>query len=253
MVIKESPIGIGTVAPIFRALRLVLPLTLALVPGLAACGDGSASPRRWETAEELRLRQDRDFAASPDIRLPELRRRLAALGVADEKMKQATEEHGEPILLVGLDDSQFAQIDKRALARLLLDSRYRFELSDAGQRTRFAGYSVAEDNAREKAKAIKELAENGETDRIPRYRPGLDMILYARALEAYCGYGPREALRVIDGGWLEYNDKMASDAAVAAAQGKSTANFHCIRRVVYATDLGRQFIGNRGREGAIDY
>ena len=25
-------------------------------------------------------------------------------------------------------------------------------------------------------------------------------------LEAYCGYGPDEALRVIDGKWLEYNN-----------------------------------------------
>jgi hypothetical protein len=210
-------------------------------------------PRRQESAEELRLRQERDFAASPNIQLPELRQRLKALGVASNQMKLATEEHGESILLVGLDDSQFEIIDKRALAKLLHDSRYRFELTAAAQRTAFAAYSVAEDNAREKTKALKELAENGEMDRFPRYRQGLNMTQYARTLEAYCGYGSGEALRVVQGAWLEYTNKMASDAAVAAAQGKSTANFHCVRRIVYATDLRRQFIGNRDRADAIDY
>jgi len=226
---------------------------LTLVPSLAACGDAPAVPRRQESAEELRLRQERDFAASPNIRLPELRQRLKALGVATNEMEQSTDEHGEPIILVSLDRSKFEMIDKRALAKLLHDSRYRFELTAAAQRTTFAAYSVAEHNAREKTKALKELAENGEMDHFPRHRQGLNMKQYARTLEAYCGYASGEALRVVQGGWLEYTNKMAADAAVAAAQGKSTANFHCVRRIVYATDLGRQFVGNRGREGAIDY
>jgi hypothetical protein len=144
-------------------------------------------------------------------------------------------------------------IDKRSLAKLLHDSRNRFELTAAAQRMALAPYSVAEYNAREKIKALKELAENGEMDSFPRYRQGLNMARYARTLEAYCGYRSGDALRIVEGGWLEYTHKMASDAAVAAAQGKSTANFHCVRRIVYATDLRRQFVGNRGRAGAIDY
>jgi len=241
------------VTPEFRVSRLLLPLMLTLVPSLTTCGDAPAVPRRQESAEELRLRQERDFAASPNIRLPELRQRLKALGVATNEMEQSTDEHGEPIILVSLDRSKFEMIDKRALAKLLQDSRHRFELTAAAQRTTFAAYSVAEHNAREKTKALKELAENGEMDHFPRHRQGLNMTQYARTLEAYCGYASGEALRVVQGGWLEYTNKMAADAAVAEAQGKSTANFHCVRRIVYATDLGRQFVGNRGREGAIDY
>jgi len=228
-------------------------IVLALIQGLAACGGAAEAPRRQESAEELQLRQERDFARSPDIRLPELRGRLIALGIAGDALTRATEEHGEPIFRIGIDDARFDRIDKRALAALLLDSRYRFELNDPGQARTLATYSVAEHNAREKAKALKELAENGEMDRFPRYRPGIDMTRYARALESYCGYGAGEALRVIDGDWLDYNHQMALDAAVAGSAGKSTANFHCIRRIVYATDLGRKFIGNRGREGAVDY
>jgi GMP synthase-like glutamine amidotransferase len=49
---------------------------------LAACG-GAGEPRRQESYAELKARQDREFAASPDIQLPEVRRRLRAMGVAD--------------------------------------------------------------------------------------------------------------------------------------------------------------------------
>lgn len=219
----------------------------------AACGNASGEPRRQESFQELDQKQKADFAASPDVQIPELRKRLRALGVADDDAAGGADEHGEAILFLSLDAGEFARIDKRALAKLELDSRYRFRLTNPTQIKVFAGYSVAEHNAREKAIALKELADKGETGRFPRYRPGLNMQDYARALESYCGYGPGEALRVVDGNWLEYNNKMTSDAAIAASKEESYAPFACVRRIVYATNLGRHFIGNRGREGAIDY
>ena len=57
---------------------------------------------------------------------------------------------------------------------------------------------------------------------------------------------------MIDGKWLEYNNPMVLDAAVAAANGGGYADFLCVRRIVYATDLGNHFIGNRRRPGATD-
>ena len=87
-------------------------------------------------------------------------------------------------------------------------------------------------------------------DRFPRYVPGRSMTIYALQLEAYCGYPPNYALRVIDGKWLEYRNQIASDAAVGSSRGESYADFLCLRRIVYATDLRNHFIGNR-RQGAI--
>lgn len=228
--------------------------TVAAVALLApACGNTPGQPRRQESLQELDQKQKADLAASPDVQIPELRKGLRALGVTDGDVADAADEHGEAILLLRLDAGEFERIDKRALAKLELDSRYRFRLTNPTQIKEFAGYSVAEHNAREKAIALKELADKGEIGRFPRYRPGLDMTAYARALESYCGYGPGEALRVVDGNWLEYNNKMTSDAAIAGSKEESYAPFACVRRIVYATDLRRHFIGNRGRQGAIDY
>ncbi len=224
---------------------------LAFDLALSGCGKAPAEPRRMESYEELKSAQDRDFAASPDIQLPDVRERLRALGVAEGSIARSTDDYHEPILLLTLTAAQFAKLDKPALARLEIDSRYRFRLTDPGQIKAFASFSVAEQGARDAAVARRELAEKGETDKFPRYKAGSDMTTYARALEDYCGYGPGEAFRVIDGKWLEYNNKMASDGAIAASRKQGYAPFACIRRIVYATDLGRHFIGNRGREGAV--
>ena len=224
-----------------------------LILGLAACGNAPTEPRRQESYAELKARQDRDFAASPNVQLPELRNRLYALGVPDGALRKVRDDYGEPIFLLTLDDATFERIDKKRLAKLELDSRYRFRLTDLDQIRRYGPFNGAETHAREKAKAVRELAEKDETDRIPRYRTGLAMLNYARALEAYCGYASGEALRVIDGRWLEYTHQMASDAAIAASKRESYAPFACVKRIVDATDLGQHFIGNRGREGAVDY
>lgn len=235
-----------------KSARKVLGSALATA-FVASCGNAPGESRRQESFQELYDRQQADLAASPDVQVPELKERLRALGVTDEAVKPTTDDYGETVLQLDLTDAAFDRIDKKSLAKLHLDSRYRFELADPRQVHVFALHSGAEHFAREKAKALRELAEKGETDRIPRYRPGMDMIGYALQLESYCGYGPGDALRVIDGAWLEYTHKMASDAAIASSKKQSWAPFACVKRVVDATDLRRHFIGNRGREGAIDY
>ncbi len=219
---------------------------------ISACGKGADAPRHMESYAELKARQDKDFAESPDIQVPEGRSRLSALGVPDSAVKDGVEENGVPILLLTLDEPTFERLDKKALAKLEIDSRYRFEMTKPDQIRAFAAYSVAETQARDKGKAIRELAEKGESDRIPRYRAGMDMTDYARSLESYCGYPRGAALRVIDGNLLDYNPQMARDAAIAASRGQSWAQFACVKRIVDATDLGAHFIGNRGRDGAMD-
>jgi hypothetical protein len=222
-----------------------------VILALAACSNSPVEPRKQESYAELKARQDRDFAESPDIRLPELRERLHALGIADGAIREVRDDYGEAIFLLSPDAATFDRVDKAQLAKLELDSRYRLRLTDPEQIRQYGPFNAAETDAREKAKALRELAEKNETDRIPRYRQGMDMTDYARSLEAYCGYNNGEALRVIDGQWLEYTHNMASDAAIAASNHESFAPFACVKRVVDATDLGPHFIGNRGREGTI--
>jgi len=205
-----------------------------------------------EGMAELQAKQHADFAASPDVKLPELKARLHALGVTDANMATAADDYDEPILMLTFSPAEYARLDKAELARLELDSRYRLRLTDPAQIHDLAKISGAEQRARDKAIVLKELADKGELDRFPRYVPGRSMTIYARQLEAYCGYAPGKALRVIDGKWLEYNNPMVLDAAVGASNGRSYADFLCIRRIVYATDLGNHFIGNRPRPGALN-
>jgi hypothetical protein len=220
------------------------------IMALAACSPFPERQRRMESKAELQAKQDADFAASPDVELPELRQRLHSLGVTDANMSSAVDDdYGVPILMLSFTPAEYARLDKPALAKLELDSRYRLRLTDPSQIHDLAQVSGADVQERERAIALKELADKGEMDRFPRYVPGRSMTIYARQLEAYCGYRPAEALRVIDGKWLEYNNPMVLDAAVSAANGQSYANFMCLRRIVYATDLRRHFIGNRPRPG----
>lgn len=227
-------------------------LAITVLPWLAACSPFPDGQRRMESAAELDAKKDADFAASPNVQLPELRQRLHALGVTDANITQAVDDYDERILMLSFDRAHYDRLDKAALAKLELDSRYRFRLTDPWQVRDFAHHSGREDWAREGAIALQELADKGEMDRFPRYVPGRSMTIYARQLEAYCGYGPGGALRVTDGKWLEYNNQMVLDAAVASANGQGYAGFACIRRIVYATNLGPHFIGNRRRPGAID-
>lgn len=201
-----------------------------------------------ESDAELQAQDERAFADSPDVQLPELRFKLIDLGVPRPAIRQTTEDHGVEILRLILNGRTFASLDKAALAKLQLDSRYRFELADPGQSKVLAHYSVAEDAARRKQRYWKELEANGEIDIFPRYRAGSDMTAYARHLERYCGYAPGEALNIIEGRWLEYRNAMADRAAKEPGTG-AIASFKCIVRIVYATELQPYFIGNRGQKG----
>lgn len=73
------------------------------------------------------------------------------------------------------------------------------------------------------------------------------MTAYARSLERNCGYAPGEALNVVEGRWLEYRNAMADRAANEQGSG-ALASFKCIVRIVYATELQPQLIGNHGRK-----
>ena len=225
-------------------------LTVGLAMSLAACGNAKFEPRRMESDAELQAVDERVFANSPDMQLPELRKQLHTLGVTDEEISETVEEHDVPIFMLSLDDAKFDKLDKAALARLQLDSRYRFDLKDREQARRFAHFSGAEDRKRKKAEALRYLARNGEMGRFPVYRPGTPMIGYAKALEHYCGYQSGEALNVIDGQWLEYRNRMV-DKAVEDQDGQNhgMASFKCLVRIVYATDLQPHFIGNRSQIG----
>lgn len=222
---------------------------LALLPIVTGCSGTGEAKRRVESDAELQAQDERAFANSPDVQLPELRRKLRQMGVLEAAIRQIEEERGVEVFKLVLDQAAFVQLDKAALAKLLLDSRYRFELADPGQSRVLAHYSVAEDAARRKQRYWKELAANGEIDIFPRYRAGSDMTAYARSLERYCGYAPGEALNVIEGRWLEYRNAMAERAAKERGTG-ALASFKCVVRIVYATELQPYFVGNRGRTGA---
>ena len=225
---------------------------LAAMLALQACGNAPAEPRRMESDAELQARDEREYASSPDMQLPELRKALHALGITDREISETTEENGVRIFMLRLNDAKFDMLDKVALARLQLDSRYRLDIEGQTQARKFAEFSVAENSKRQKARALRELAANGEMGKFPRYRPGTSMIAYARALEYYCGYQPGEALNVVEGRWLEYRHRMVDKAVEKLGHdGTARASFDCIVRIVYATDLQPHFIGNRGRTGVI--
>ena len=224
-----------------------------LATALAACGAGDVPQRRVETDAELQRQDEQAYERSPDVELPELRERLLAMGIAAKDIRSSKEENEVDIFVLDLPHATFARLDKKALAKLELDSRYRFQLSDPSQSKELAGFSVAEDAVRRKERYLQELAANGEMDIFPRYRPGTSMTAYARSLEHYCGYRPGEALNVVDGRWLEYRNSMVDNAVERQrANEPGMAAFKYIVRVVYATDLQSQFVGNRGRQGATD-
>ena len=224
--------------------------SVGLLLSLTACGEAKFEPRRMESDAELQKVDEQEFNATPDMQLPELRTELHKLGITNREISETVEENDVPIFMLTLDDAKFDRLDKAAMARLQLDSRYRFELKDPNQVRKFAHFSVAENTKREKAEALRYLAKNGEMGKFPRYRQGTPMVAYARALEHYCGYDEGEALNVIDGRWLEYRHRMV-DKAVEDQDGRDhgMASLKCLVRIVYATDLGPHFIGNRSQIG----
>ena len=225
----------------------------ALCMAVAGCGDAPGIAGHIESRDERMKRQEAEFNASPDIKGEELRKRLNALGIQDAWIKPAIEENGVEVFELRAPKADFAELDHRALAKLRLDSRYRFDFVEPGQIHTAALYHGAEMHERNKAKALKELAERGQLDSYPKYRKGMPVSLYASKLEAWCGYKDGQALRVVDGNWVDYQHAMV-DMAVNDKDGRASASFDCMKRVVDAsTEFRRRFIGNRGREGAIDY
>jgi hypothetical protein len=228
-------------------------LALGLCLAVAACGDAPGIGHNIETLEQRMKRQEAEFNASPDIKGEDLHRRLNALGMKDAWMKPAIEEHGVEIFELRVPKADFAKLDHRALAKLNLDSRYRFEFVEPDQIRTAALYHGAEMHERDQAKALKELAQRGQLDSYPKYSKGMPVSLYAPKLEAWCGYRKGQALRVVDDDWVDYQRAMV-DMAVTDKDGRASASFDCMKRVVDAsTEFRRRFIGNRGREGAIDY
>jgi hypothetical protein len=225
-------------------------VSTGLLLSLAACGNAKFQPRRMESDAELQKVDEQEFANSPDMQLPELRKELHKLGFTDKEISETVEENDVPIFMLTLDDAKFDRLDKARMAELQHDSRYRFDLKDRDQIRKFAEFSVAENTKREKAEALRYLSKNGEMGKFPRYHNGMPMVAYARALEHYCGYDEGEALNVIDGRWLEYRHRMV-DKAVEDQDDKAhgMASFKCLVRIVYATDLGPHFIGNRSQIG----
>ena len=229
-------------------------LLLAALPTLGGCdreAEGIRGP--IETIEQRMKRQAAEFERTPDIKGLELRTALRRLGIRDSWMTPATEENGIEILQLRVPKREFGALDHRALAKLVLDSRYRFEFVDEGQARTAASYHAAEMHERDRTTALSQLKQRGQLDSYPRFTSGAAMSAFAPKLEDWCGYKPGQALRVIDGDWVDYRHAMV-DLAVADRDGRATASFDCVKRVVDATpELRRHFIGNRGRQGAIDY
>ena len=227
-------------------------LPLALTAALASCGNEAPGiENHIETMDPRMKRQAAEFAASPDIKGEELRKRLNALGIKDAWMKPAIEEHGVEIFELRVPPGDFARLDKDALAKLVLDSRYRFDFVDKDQIREFAFAQGRETRARDKAKALRQLAQRGQLETYPRYREGMLLSAFAPRLEAWCGYKEGQALRVVEDKWVDYQPEMV-DLAVQDKDGRASAQFDCMKRVVDAsTELQRRFIGNRRSQGAI--
>ena len=62
--------------------------------------------------------------------LPELRKELHKLVITDQEISETFEEYDIPIFMLTLDDAKFDKLDMAAIAKLHLDSRYRFDLKE---------------------------------------------------------------------------------------------------------------------------
>jgi hypothetical protein len=226
----------------------VAPVLVAVA--LSGCSEARGISDTPETWEQRAARHKAEFDASPNIPLPEVRKRLLAMGVPREAITETVEENGVTVLALRPTAALFDRLDKPMLAKLLLDSRYRFDFVDPKQVSALAQFVGAEDDRRDTARARREIAERGEAEQVPVYRPGTSLTHYAVRLERYCGYQPEQALEVIDAHWLNYRPTMANLAAADRPDAAAAEKFDCMKRAVDALELRRRFIGNRGRQGA---
>jgi hypothetical protein len=218
---------------------------MTLIAAFAAFFLAASSPQPAPASENYRA----PIAEETRMSLEEVRSRLVAAGIPDAAIRPGTDPDYPEIhmLILSPDDDVLAKADRAAMARLQLDSEYGFDFAKQEQRVAFAPFVVAEMARRDREAAIAALTRDGTLATIPRFDGREPMLAFARRLEGYCGFAPGEALRVIDTMWLEFNPAFVRDSAVAAAAGRSTAPFHCLKRIIDATDLKQHFIGNRGR------
>jgi hypothetical protein len=216
---------------------------------LAGCGEPPRGSGVHELSPADRLARDEArFRAGETLGVDRLERRLAALGLRGDEMARATDEdYGIEMVRLSIGPKRLAEIDREALARLDLDSNYRIAFADRSVEQAMAHYSAEEAFRRDQAEAIAELKRQGDWERVPRRRGTEPMPRFARRLESWCDYEPGEALEVIDGAWLEYAHEFVDGAVREPTPGRKAAQFDCLRRVVYATELRWAFIGNRGR------
>lgn len=216
-----------------------------LLLALSGCGDGRGEGIYPETPAERRTRAEAKYLAGERLGIDGLRRELAALGVKESEYSAVTEpDHGIEVLELRIAPDRLAELDPDALARLVLDSNFRLTFSDPD--TERAVGVGEEMYRRETATEIAELKRHGDWHRVPRSKPGEPMASFARRIENWCDFEPGQALRVIDGRWLEYSHAPVDMAVAEPVPGDAAARFDCLRRVVYATQLRRHFIGYRG-------
>jgi hypothetical protein len=232
-------------------------LLLAVAAMAAGCGETRPPP---ESLKQREARKLAEYMASPDIKGADLKARLVGAGIPASAMTSTRDDYDQEVFALKVDDAAFRRLDKPKLAKLVLDSRYRFEFTDPGQVHAFALYVGAETHDRDEAKALAELKARGELDKIPRYHAGEPMRSFANRMELYCGIEPGAALVVRDAAWLDWNNPSyprelvgAGAEGVTVAQLRALESFDCLKRIIDATKVRRHFIGNRGREGAIDY
>jgi hypothetical protein len=213
---------------------------------LAAC-----EPERGEgvyprTAAEREADTEAKFQAGEKLGLGGLRVRLHALGVKESEIAQVVEpDHGVTVLQLAFGPDRLRALDSRALADLVLDSNFRLTFADPA--TARAVPVAEEDYRRERLAEVAVLKRHGDWQRVPRQRLGESVASIARRVEHWCDFDPGDALRVIDGAWLDYRHAPVDTAVRELGAGPASDKFDCLRRTVYATQLRRRFIGYRGR------
>jgi hypothetical protein len=225
--------------------RFALALTLASVTG---CGEPPRGAGVHELSPAERIAADEArFRAGEKLGIASLQRRLLALGLRRDEIGRAIDEdYGIELVRLAIGPQRLAQLDGKALAHLQLDNNYRIAFSDPAAERAVAAHAAEEGFRRDQGEAIAELKRYGDWETVPRRRGREAMPLFARRLESWSDYEPGEGLRVVDGEWLEYSREFVDGAVREAIPGRKAAQFDCLRRVVYATELRWNFIGNRG-------
>ena len=225
--------------------RFALVLALALVSG---CGEPPRGTGVHEVSPAERIAAgEARFRAGEKLGIESLQRRLLAMGLRRDEIGLATDDdYRIELVRLAIGPQRLAELDAKALARLQLESNYRIAFSDPAAERAFGAHAAEEGFRRDQAEAIAELKRYGDWETVPRRRGREAMPLFARRLESWCDYEPGEALGVIDGAWLEYSHEFVDGAVCEATPGRKAAQFDCLRRVVYATELRWNFIGNRG-------